>query len=428
MVTTANSKTLSPLCGRRILLCVSGGIAAYKAAELIRRLRNVQAQVRVAITKNAAHFVTAMTFQALSGQRVHDTLWDDDSEAAMSHLALARWAQQVIIAPATANILAKMTHGIADDLISTLCLATTAPITVAPAMNHCMWQHPPTQANMAILRTRHIQVIGPDDGLLAENESGPGRMAEPEAIVSALAASPHEVEVNSHTTQEAYQPLTGRRVVISAGPTIEDIDPVRFISNRSSGKMGFAIATAAVQRGAHVVLIAGPVQLDTPSGVKRIDVRSATQMSEAVLSALPADIYIGAAAIADWSPHSQATRKLKKHQAADTFTLDLVRTDDVLLQVAKHQQRPQLVIGFAAETDNMEHNALTKLREKNLDLIAANRVDSINTGFDVEHNTLTVYGSGTVYQLGFGSKLWLANALMDIAVQKLSQNTPGTDV
>ena len=286
------------LAGQRILLCVGGGIAAYKSLELVRRLREAGAEVQVAMTAGAQQFVTPLSFQALSGQPVRTTLWDSAAEQAMGHLELARWADRVLVAPATADLLARLAHGLADDLVTTLCLATTAPLAVAPAMNHRMWRHPATAANVALLTGRGVQVIGPDDGPLAEGESGPGRLREPEAIVAVLAAAA------APEPPPAEGLLQGLKVVVSAGPTYEDLDPVRYLGNRSSGKMGFAVAAAAARQGAQVVLVAGPVHLETPPGVRRVDVRSAAQMREAGAAALPADVYVGAAAVADYTPRA----------------------------------------------------------------------------------------------------------------------------
>ncbi|MET0814810.1 MAG: bifunctional phosphopantothenoylcysteine decarboxylase/phosphopantothenate--cysteine ligase CoaBC, partial [Pseudoxanthomonas sp.] len=326
------------LKGQHVLLCVGGGIAAYKALELVRRLREAGAQVQVAMTAGAQHFVTPLSFQALSGSPTRTTLWDSAAEASMGHIELARWADRVLIAPATADLLAKLAHGLADDLVTTLCLATTAPITVAPAMNHRMWGHPATQANVATLRARGVQIVGPEDGPLAEGESGPGRLSEPDAIVASLLSS-------QAAPQPVDQALKGLKVVVSAGPTYEDLDPVRYLGNRSSGKMGFAVADSARRRGAEVVLVAGPVHLATPAGVKRVDVRSAAQMREAVFAAFPADIYIGAAAVADYTPRVPAANKIKKSN--ESLALDLVRTPDILSEVAAQTQGLKLVVGFA---------------------------------------------------------------------------------
>jgi phosphopantothenoylcysteine decarboxylase/phosphopantothenate--cysteine ligase len=403
------------LTGRRILLCVSGGIAAYKAVELVRRLREAGAEVQVAMTANAQRFVGAASLQAVAGAPVRDTLWDEAAEAAMGHIELARWADRVVVAPATADILAKLAHGIADDLVTTLCLATIAPLAVAPAMNNRMWLHPATQANLATLRGRGVQVIGPDDGAQACGEFGPGRLSEPPAIAAALAAA------FAADTAAPVADLAGRRVLISAGPTFEDLDPVRFIGNRSSGKMGFAIAAAAARRGAEVVLVAGPVQLSTPEAVRRIDVRSAAQMRDAVLGALPADVYIGAAAIADYAPRTVAAEKIKKTRdgGGESLTVELVRTPDVLAEVAAHAQRPRVVVGFAAETNDVEHYARGKLQRKKLDMIAANQVGRAGCGFESDDNALTVIDAEGAQALGPAPKTALADALLDLIRARL---------
>lgn len=399
------------LMGQRVLLCVGGGIAAYKALELVRRLREAGAQVQVAMTAGAQHFVTPLSFQALSGSPTRTTLWDSAAEASMGHIELARWADRIVIAPATADLLAKLAHGFADDLVTTLCLATTAPITVAPAMNHRMWEHPATQANMATLRARGVQVIGPEDGPLAEGESGPGRLSEPDAIVAALfpqAAAPTVVD----------QALKGLKVVVSAGPTYEDLDPVRYLGNRSSGKMGFAVADSARRRGAEVVLIAGPVHLATPAGVKRVDVRSAAQMREAVFAAFPADIYIGAAAVADYTPRAPAANKIKKSN--ESLALDLVRTPDILSEVAAQTQGLKLVVGFAAETENVAGYARGKLVAKHLDLIVANRVGVADGGFESDQNAMTAYWQDGERVFNPGAKTRLADDLIELIVERLN--------
>lgn len=398
------------LTGRRILLCVCGGIAAYKAVELVRRLREAGAEVQVAMTANAQRFIGAASLQAVSGVPVRGTLWDEAAEAAMGHIELARWADRVVVAPATADILAKLAHGLADDLVSTLCLATAAPIAVAPAMNNRMWLHPATRANVATLRDRGVQVIGPDDGAQACGEFGPGRLREPPDIVAALDES-----------LAGGDDLAGRRLLISAGPTFEDLDPVRFIGNRSSGKMGFAIAAAAARRGADVVMVAGPVHLATPPGVRRIDVRSAAQMRDAVLGALPADIYIGAAAVADYTPRTVSAEKIKKTRegGGETLTVELVRTHDVLAEVAAHARRPRVVVGFAAETNDVERYARDKLVRKGLDMIAANQVGRAGCGFESDDNALTVIDASTAHALGPAAKTALADALLDLIRARL---------
>ncbi|MBS0575456.1 MAG: bifunctional phosphopantothenoylcysteine decarboxylase/phosphopantothenate--cysteine ligase CoaBC [Proteobacteria bacterium] len=404
------------LAGERILLGVCGGIAAYKAAELVRRLREAGAQVQVVMTAAAGHFVGAATFQALSGRPVRDSLWDAAAEAAMGHIELARWATAVLIAPASADVIARLAHGHADDLLATLCLATTAPLTLAPAMNHRMWLHPATQANVATLVARGARVVGPDAGAQACGEFGPGRMAEPAAIVAALVAA---------NTPAGDGVLKGQRVLVSAGPTFEDLDPVRYLGNRSSGKMGFAIAAAAAELGAAVTLVAGPVSLATPPGVRRIDVRSARDMHAAVLAALPQDLYIGAAAVADFMPAQRAEHKIKKPtDSRDSgLSLELVRTPDILAEVAAHPQRPARVIGFAAETTALATSALDKLQRKRVDAIAANHVGG-GCGFDRDDNALTVYwrtsdGGHASAELGPAPKSQLAHDLLRLLCDRL---------
>ncbi|MGE8219030.1 MAG: bifunctional phosphopantothenoylcysteine decarboxylase/phosphopantothenate--cysteine ligase CoaBC [Stenotrophomonas acidaminiphila] len=404
-----------PLDGHKLLLCVGGGIAAYKALELVRRLRDAGARVQVAMTDGAQQFVTPLSFQALSGQPVRTTLWDSAAEQAMGHIELARWADRVVIAPATADLLARLAHGHADDLVTTLCLATTAPLTVCPAMNHRMWLHPATQANIALLRERGAQVVGPEDGPLAEGESGPGRLSEPEAIVAALAGAGHAAPAAAATSDR----LQGMQVLISAGPTYEDLDPVRYVGNRSSGKMGYALAAAAARRGARVVLVSGPVQLPTPPGVQRVDVRSAAQMREAVLAALPADIYIGAAAVADYTPRQVAQQKLKKTAGSQTLTLELVRTPDILAEVATQEQALKLVVGFAAETHDVEKYARGKLADKHLDLIIANQVGIAGGGFESDQNAATAYWSDGQRAFPGTAKTQLAEQLLDLIAERL---------
>ena len=410
---TSVSPTSRPLEGQKLLLCVGGGIAAYKSLELVRRLRDAGATVQVAMTAGAQQFVTPLSFQALSGHPTRTTLWDSAAEQAMGHIELARWADRILIAPATADLLARLAHGNADDLVTTLCLATTAPLTVCPAMNHRMWLHPATQANMALLRERGVQVIGPEDGPLAEGESGPGRVSEAPTIIAALAAN--------MAPQAAPKPgrLNGMRVLISAGPTYEDLDPVRYVGNRSSGKMGYALAAAAARQGAQVVLVSGPVQLATPAGVQRIDVRSAAQMREAVLAALPADIYIGAAAVADYTPRQVSPQKLKKTAGTQTLTLELVRTADILAEVAVQEQALKLVVGFAAETHDVEKYARGKLADKHLDLIIANQVGIAGNGFESDQNAAVAYWDGGLREFPGTAKTQLAEQLLDLIAERL---------
>ena len=386
-----------PLANLRILLGVSGGIAAYKAAELTRRLRDAGADVQVVLTANAARFVTPLTFQALSGHPVRSGLWDEAAEAAMGHIELARWAQRIIIAPASADVIARLAHGMADDLLTTLCLASSAPLAVAPAMNLRMWGHAATQANIVTLRSRGVAVLGPADGPMAEPESGPGRLLEPDQIVAELAAL------------HGPKPLAGLRVLVSAGPTCEDIDPVRFIGNRSSGRMGFAVAQAAAERGAAVHLVAGPVHLPTPAGVTREDVRSARQMREAVMRQIPpCDIFVAAAAVGDYRPADVAAHKLKKSGKA--LVLELAENPDIVAEVAALKKKP-FVAGFAAETENLERHARAKLERKKLDLIAANRVGH-GAGFDAADNELILLWPGGEEVLPRANKHDLAIALL----------------
>lgn len=387
------------LAKRRILLGVSGGIAAYKACELVRRLRDAGAEVRVVLTANAERFVTAQTFQALSGQPVRNGLWDAQAEAAMGHLELARWAERIVIAPASADVIARLAHGLADDLLTTLCLASTAPLALAPAMNHRMWLHAATQGNVATLRARGAAVLGPAEGPLAEGESGPGRLLEPDAIVAALARL------------DGGGALAGLSVLVSAGPTYEDIDPVRFIGNRSSGRMGFAVAEAAAAQGASVTLVAGPVHLPTPPGVaERIDVRSAREMREAVhAAAARSDIFVSAAAVGDYRPAEASAHKLKKSGDAG-LALALVQNPDILAEIAALPRRPFLV-GFAAETRDVDACARAKLAAKGVDMIAANRVGA-GAGFESERNALHLYWPGGDAALAEAPKRELADALL----------------
>ncbi len=401
------------LAARHILVGVTGGIAAYKACELVRRLRDADAQVRVVLTANAARFVTAMTFQALSGQPVRSGLWDEAAEMGMGHLELAHWADAIVIAPASADTLAKLAHGFADDLLTTLCLASTAPLSVAPAMNHRMWLHPATRANVAMLRERGVAILGPAEGPLAEGESGPGRMLEPHEIVAHLQQRIADVRGKTPSMAgELRGALTGLHVVVNAGPTYEDIDPVRFLGNRSSGKMGFAMAEAAAAAGAEVTLVAGPVSLPTPHGVaRRIDVRSAEAMRRAVLEATRrADIFIATAAVADWRVQDYSARKIKK-TASGAPTLVLRENPDILAEVAAQEPRPFLV-GFAAETDDVATHAREKLERKRLDMLAANHVNE-HEGIATDDNALQLFWPGGGEHLPRASKRELATALIE---------------
>ncbi len=388
----------------RVMLGVCGGIAAYKAAELVRRLREAGADVRVVLTENAARFVTPLTFQALSHHPVRMSLWDEAAEAAMSHIELARWAQLLLIAPASADMLAKLAQGRADDLLSTVCLASAAKVMVAPAMNQQMWAHPATQYNLKTLSERGVAVIGPAIGEQACGDVGPGRLLEPEEIIAAVIAG------------RGPRRLERKSVLVSAGPTFEDIDPVRFIGNRSSGRMGFAMAQAAVEQGAAVTLIAGPVSLPTPSGVvSRINVRNSADMRSAIMQHVDkSHIFISAAAVSDYQPVQAAAQKLKKTGAA--LNLILTQCPDILADVAGLPKRPFLV-GFAAETEALEDHARAKLANKKLDMIAANPVGA-GRGFEVEHNELHVFWPGGGVHLPATSKLALARSLTQLIAER----------
>jgi phosphopantothenoylcysteine decarboxylase/phosphopantothenate--cysteine ligase len=389
---------------KRVLLGVTGGIAAYKSAELVRRLREQGAEVQVVMTEGARQFVGPLTFQALSGRPVRSDLWDATAEAAMGHIELARWAERIVIAPASADFLARLAHGHANDLLTTLCLATDAPIAVAPAMNRLMWANAATQANVATLRARGVTILGPAEGEQACGETGAGRMVEPAEIIAAL--SPRT---------NATGALAGRKVLLTAGPTRERIDPVRFITNRSSGKMGYAVAEAARDAGADVVIVSGPVNLPTPAGVRRVDVETAEQMMEAVRAHLPGtDIFIAAAAVSDYRPVQAAVEKIKK--TSDSLMLAMSRTTDILATVAAGTLRP-FVVGFAAETQNVERNALAKLEGKRLDMIAANQVGD-RLAFDCDDNALTVYWPGGKRELARAAKRDIAAGLVAVIAER----------
>lgn len=391
---------MNGLAGKRILLGVSGGIAAYKSAGLVRRLREEGAEVRVVMTASARRMVSPTVFQAVSGHPVRCDLWDEAAEAAMGHIELARWADFVLVAPATAHVMALLASGLAPDLLATLCLATTAPLVLAPAMNHQMWKHPATQDNRRLLASRGVHFIGPAEGAQACGEAGPGRMSEPAEIVAALRG----------LAGWATGPLAGRRVLVSAGPTREPIDPVRFVSNRSSGKMGFAVARAAAEAGARVTLVAGPVQVPIPPGVERVDVESAAEMHEAILArAAQADVYIGAAAVSDYRPAQPAAQKIKK--GSDTLDLRMVKCADVLATVAALPQGRPFTVGFAAETESLEEHALDKLRRKGLDMIVANLVGA-NLGFDRDDNSAVILWPGGREEVAQTSKLELARRII----------------
>lgn len=363
---------------KRIVLGVGGGIAAYKSAELIRRLRDQGAEVRVVMTRAAREFITPLTLQALSGHPVFNDLLDPAAEAAMGHIELARWADLILVAPATADLMARLAQGLADDLLTTLVLASDAPVALAPAMNQAMWRDPATQANAERLAGRGMHLFGPGAGSQACGDSGPGRMLEADELAQ-RAANCFERGL-----------LTGRRVLITAGPTREAIDPVRYVSNHSSGKMGFALAEAAAEAGAAVTLVSGPVHLPTPQRVARIDVVSARDMLAACEGAMPCDILIAAAAVADYRPEAVASQKMKKDPGSDDgLTLRLVRNPDILATLAARADRP-FSVGFAAETEHLLDYAARKLKSKNLDLIVANDVANPQIGFNSEDNAVSV--------------------------------------
>lgn len=401
----------------RVLLGVSGGIAAYKSAELVRRLRDRGAEVRVVMTASAQAFITPLTLQAVSGNPVHTSLLDESAEAAMGHIELARWADLVLIAPATANTLARLTHGLADDLLSTLCLATTAQIAVAPAMNQQMWLAPATQDNMRTLTARAVQIWGPDAGSQACGETGPGRMLDPLELVGRVLDSGAQTDPAGVPTTV----LAGQHVVVTAGPTREAIDPVRYITNHSSGKMGYAVAQAAREAGAAVTLVSGPTTLRPPAGVQCVTVTSAEDMLSAVSAVIEgADVFVSAAAVADYAPAEIAASKIKK--SADDMVLNLRRNPDVLATVAGRASAP-FTVGFAAETDDLERNARDKLARKNLRMIAANVVGE-GRGFDVDDNTLTVYWQDGQTTLGPADKLSVARDLIALVARR--RDAPGS--
>ena len=419
-----------------IILGVAGGIAAYKSPEIVRRLKDAGHEVRVVMTAGAQAFVTPLTFQAVSGEPVHRDLLDETAEAAMGHIELARWADLVLAAPATANLMARLAHGFADDLLATLCLATPAPIVLAPAMNQQMWRAAATQANLEVLARRGVRIIGPDAGWQACGDVGPGRMSEPADIVSELlgedgpassraALSGAATSAPAADPAESAAPLAGVRVLVTAGPTREAIDPVRFISNHSSGKMGFAVAAAALGLGAEVDLVAGPVALEPPPGVGVVPVGSAADMHREVLArAAGCDIFIATAAVADYTPAAPASGKLKK--AASPLSLELRPTPDILAEVAA-LDAPPFTVGFAAETEDLERHARSKLERKRLDLIAGNRVDGSDLGFDSDRNALLVlWPDGGRADLPAGPKALLAQQLLALVTERFLAGRPAS--
>jgi len=395
------------LSGKHVLLGVTGGIAAYKSAELVRLLREQGAEVRVVMTRGACEFITPLTLQALSGHPVHTELLDSGTEAAMGHIELARWADVLLVAPATADFMARLVSGRADDLLAAVCLACESPLAVAPAMNRVMWENAATRNNVGILQDRGVRIMGPAEGLQACGETGPGRLLEPAALVTALSGMFHSGV------------LAGRRVLREA------IDPVRYISNRSSGRMGFAIALAAAEAGAQVTLVSGPVGLETPPGVQRIDVETAQEMFDRVMEQAAAnDIFIGVAAVADYRSASVAGQKIKK--STETMTLELQRNPDILAAVAALTGGP-FTVGFAAETGALESHALGKLEAKGLDMIAANEVGA-GLGFDSEENALQVFWKGGSVTFARTGKNKLARQLMATIVERFTNSRTGDNV
>lgn len=388
------------LSNKRILLGITGGIAAYKSAELVRALKSLGAQVRVVMTDGAKEFITPLTLQALSGNPVHHNLLDPEAEAGMGHIELAKWPDHILVAPASANFIARLANGMGDDLLTTICLASIAPLAIAPAMNQAMWADANTQNNLQKLQElKKVKVWGPASGEQACGDVGLGRMLDPQDLVAELGK------------QFEQKSLSGKTVTITAGPTREAIDPVRYISNHSSGKMGFALAQAAVEAGANVNLICGPVNLATPERVNRIDVESCQNMYDAVFETLPnTDIFIGAAAVADYRPATTADHKIKKQ--SDAMNIELVRNPDIISSVAATENKP-FTVGFAAETRDVSGYAKGKLISKNLDLIIANDVSDKTIGFNSEDNAVVVIGHNYETSYGKANKYHLARVIVE---------------
>ncbi|MGI9233649.1 MAG: bifunctional phosphopantothenoylcysteine decarboxylase/phosphopantothenate--cysteine ligase CoaBC [Woeseiaceae bacterium] len=388
-----------------IVLGITGGIAAYKAPDLVRRLRERDAEVQIVMTASAEEFVTATALQAVSGRPIRSNLWDKEAEAAMSHIELARWADVILVAPATAEVMARIVSGAAPDLLTTICLATKAPIALAPAMNHVMWDNPATQSNRELLEQRGIHILGPDTGSQACGETGAGRMLDPDAIAATVCGL---------SVGKGDGSLEGRTVIVTAGPTREPIDPVRYITNRSSGKMGYAIARAAAAQGADVVLISGPVNLPPPPGMQVKQVNTAEEMYEATKAHIAAaDIFVAAAAVADYRAARTNPQKIKKSD--ETMSLELVRCPDILASVAARDE-PPFTVGFAAETEKVEDYARAKLEKKKLDMIIANKVGD-DCGFDSDDNAVTVLWANGEKELSRSAKTDLARRLVDLVAQ-----------
>lgn len=402
---------MQTLAGKKILLGISGGIAAYKCAELTRRLIERGAEVRVVMTKAAQEFITPLTMQAVSGHPVSDSLFDPAAEASMGHIELAKWADMVLLAPATADLIARIGAGMGNDLLTTLCLATDSPIVVSPAMNQQMYQNVATQENIATLKRRGYHIWGPDSGEQACGDVGPGRMLDPMELV--------------RRTEAFFRPvdLSDIKIAITAGPTREAIDPVRYLTNHSSGKMGYAIAEAAAKRGAQVTLISGPVNLATPAGVERIDTTSAEQMHQAAMEAAPRhDIFISCAAVADFRPAEIAGQKMKKKAGEDEMVLRLVKNPDIVASVAALADQRPYTVGFAAETQDVEQYARGKLSRKKLDLICANDVSQQGLGFNSDSNALHLYWPDGDKALPQASKHELGQQLISEIIALYKEN------
>lgn len=397
---------MSSIHQKRILLGITGGIAAYKSIELIRLLSKAGADVQVVLTDGAKAFVTEMTLQAVSGNPVRSTLLDPNAEAGMGHIELAKWADLIIIAPASADFMARYAQGMANDLLTTLCLATQAPVLLAPAMNQAMWRHPATQANASLLAERGVLSIGPAEGAQACGDIGPGRMNEPQDITQAV--------ISHFENTNIAQDLVGQHWVITAGPTMEAIDPVRYISNHSSGKMGYALAAAAQARGANVTLISGPVQIAVPNGVHLVAVKSADEMLTACENTMTqqTDVFIGAAAVADFKMKAACDQKMKKQTNSDELTLTLVKNTDIIATLAS-KRLARCIIGFAAETQNVIDYAKDKLARKGLDMIIANDVSRDDIGFNSDENQVTVITKDATWQPEKAAKAHLAVSLVD---------------
>ncbi|CCQ11255.1 Phosphopantothenoylcysteine decarboxylase [Pseudoalteromonas luteoviolacea B = ATCC 29581] len=394
---------------KKIVIAISGGIAAYKCAELVRRLKERGYAVKVVMTDSAKAFITPLTMQAVSGEPVSDSLLDPSAEAAMGHIEFAKWADLILVAPATANTIAKMTAGIADDLLTTLLLATPAQVAIAPAMNQQMYKHPATQTNLNLLHERGVLIWGPGMGEQACGDIGAGRMLEPSQLVDHCDAVLNPLPAL----------LSGKTITITAGPTREALDPVRFISNHSSGKMGFALAEAALQLGAHVNLIAGPVSLPTPHGASRFNVESALQMRDAALElAIQSDVFIGCAAVADYRPAHVAEQKMKKQ--GDELTITMVKNPDIIAEVAALKTKRPFAVGFAAETQDVATYAKGKLKNKGLDMICANDVSREGLGFNADQNALTLFWHDGQLELEPRDKKELALTVMQLIANKLS--------